>query len=190
MKKSILILTIMLFVASTVFAVSFGTTDDGVKRAPTPHGPQVYNPDNNRAVITIGAGALISGTYDTSITPFGTYYEDGQNQLLFTAAELTTAGLTAGTINGIGWNIAAASTAIMAGFNIEMKHTAATTAASFETGFTNVYAGAPIAIAGWNDFVFTTVFVWDGISNVLVKVCFDNAGFVDCCRHTGFSWRQ
>ena len=60
-----------------------------------------------RATATIGAGASTSSAYDTATTPYGTYYEDGQNQILFTAAELSGAGISSGDIiSGIGWNVA------------------------------------------------------------------------------------
>ncbi|MEZ5082626.1 MAG: carboxypeptidase regulatory-like domain-containing protein [Bacteroidales bacterium] len=127
--------------------------------------------------VTIGIESNISGDFDTDITPFGTYYEDGQNQFLFDATELAIAGLGAGDITEIGWEVVVADPTPMAGFNIEVKHTTATTVTAFETGFTNVYSGSYTAVAGWNMFTFTTPFTYDGVSNLLVKVCFDNGDY-------------
>jgi len=123
----------------------------------------------------VGSGSSVSTS--TNDTPFGTYYEDGQNQYLFTAAELNDAGLIAGDITTIGWNITAAATQTMEGFNIEMKHTSATNLTAFETGFSNCYSGTWTANAGWNDIPFSTPFNWDGISNLLVKICFDDTSY-------------
>ncbi|MCB0805132.1 MAG: T9SS type A sorting domain-containing protein [Bacteroidales bacterium] len=127
--------------------------------------------------VDIGTGTDVTGTYETAITPFGTYYQDGQNQILFTASELNLAGIGAGNITEIGWNVDSPDGATMNGFNIEMKHTSASSPTSFETGFTNCYSGTHVATSGWNMFTLSTPFNWDGSSNLLVKVCFDNAGY-------------
>ncbi|MCD4745967.1 MAG: hypothetical protein K8R58_06680, partial [Bacteroidales bacterium] len=126
-----------------------------------------------QVTVTVGTGTDDSGTYGTAITPFGTYYEDGQNQMLFTAAELNAAGIGVGNITEIGWEVISAG-GVMNGFNIEMKHTSATTATLFESGFDNAYSLAYTPVAGWNLITLTTPFNWDGTSNLLVKVCFDN----------------
>ena len=128
-----------------------------------------------RDYVTIGVGGSVSTS--TNDTPFGTYYEDGQNQYLFTANELSTAGLTSGYINTVGWNIASAASQVMNGFNIELKHTTATSVTGFETGFTNCYSGTWTASSSWNDISFTTPFTWNGTSNLLVKICFDNTSY-------------
>jgi hypothetical protein len=130
-----------------------------------------------QVTVTVGTGTNVTSAYESAITPFGTNYEDGQNQMLFTALELNIAGIGAGDITEIGWNVGTAS-ATMNGFNIEMKHTSATSATSFESGFTNVYSTAYTPVAGWNVITLTTPFYWDGTSNLLVKVCFDNTSYV------------
>ena len=65
----------------------------------------------------------------------------------------------------------------MNGFNIEVKHTTATTVTGFESGFTNVYTGTHTAIVGWNMFTFSSPFAYNGSSNLLVKVCYDNTAY-------------
>ena len=186
MKKLILILVVTLFVFSVSFAATgISTTNKDAqaikvieaKRAPLPNGPQTYAPapHRDRAFATVGAGGTSGG--GTTITPFSTYWHDGQHQYLFTAAELSAAGLPSGNINGVGWNINSANSATLNGFNIEIKHTTATTVTAFETGFTNVYSGTHVALAGWNDFTFSTPWAWNGTDNVLVMVCFDNSSY-------------
>jgi len=132
-----------------------------------------------QVTVTIGTETNVSGsTTQTEITPFGSYYTDGQNQILFTASELSTAGLAAGDLTEIGWNVVISDPIILHDFNIEVKHTTVTTVTDFETtGFTNVYAADYTAVTGWNMFAFTTPFTWDGTSNVLIKVCFDNVDY-------------
>lgn len=136
----------------------------------------IKNTDES-VTVTIGNETNVSDTYDTDITPFGTYYQDGQNQILFNATELAIAGLGAGDITEIGWEVVTADPAAMAGFNIEIKHTDATSVTGWETDFTNVYSGDYTAVAGWNMFEFSSPFNYDGTSNLLVKVCFDNDAY-------------
>ncbi len=131
--------------------------------------------ESDRSFATIGAGGSSGG--GTTITPFSTYWHDGQHQYLFTAAELTAAGLSGNNIDGLGWNISSANSASFNGFNIGIKHTTATSVTGWETGFTNVYYGTYVAFAGWNDFTFSIPWAWNGTDNVLFKVCFDNSGY-------------
>ena len=133
---------------------------------------------DDQTTVTIGTETNVSGQYDSDITPFGTYWHDGQNQILFTASELAIAGIGPGDITEIGWEVVVPGSPDMNGFNIELKHTNAFTVTGFETGFTNVYSGTHTAVAGWNMFTFTTPFTFDGVSNLLVKVCFDNTSYV------------
>ena len=183
MKKLILILLVTVFMVSFLAAAQTGVTAmKKAKAAPLPYGPEAYKHNlareqqmRDRSFATVGAGGSVSSS--TATTPFGTYYEDGQEQLLFTAAELSAAGLPAGNITSVGFNVDAASSQIMNGFNVELKHTTATSVTGWETGFTNCYAGTWTAAAGWNDITFTTPFNWDGTSNLLVKVCFDNDSY-------------
>jgi len=134
----------------------------------------IKNPEET-VTVTVGLESnTTTGTTGTNITPFGTWYEDGQNQYLYTAYELGIAGIGAGEITEIGWNVSEAAPDPMNGFNIEVKQTSALTAIEFETGFTNVYSGVYTADTGWNMFTFTEPFLYDGASSLLVKVCFDN----------------
>ena len=127
-----------------------------------------------QVTVTVGTGTNVA--YSAPITPFGTNWEDGQNQMLFTVLELNIAGIGAGDITEIGWDVVSTGGA-MNGFNIEMKTTSATSATSFESGFINVYSTAYTPVEGWNVFTLTTPFNWDGTSNLLVKVCFDNTSY-------------
>ena len=129
----------------------------------------------SRDYVEIGSGSSLSGAYSTDITPFGTYYHDKRAQYLFTAAELASAGLPGGVINSVSWNVGSAATQVMNGFNIGMKHTTATSLSGYETGLINQYSGTWTASNGWNE--ITTNFTWNGTSNVLVEICFDNASY-------------
>lgn len=99
-----------------------------------------------------------------------------RSQHLWTAAELTAAGLSAGEITGmqlqvlaagnslrhLTFRMAATSNAILATNNIQ------------NTGFTTLYSANTQLVNGTNSIAFTSPFVWDGTSNIIMDITFDN----------------
>lgn len=127
--------------------------------------------------ITLGSGSTTSTDVQT---PFTTYYHDARHQYLITAAELATAGLGAGNISALGFNISSVSSYLMSGFNIRMASVVNTglTSSFAAPAFTTVYSGSyTVPGTGWRTIPFSTPFYWNGSSNVLVEVCFDNTGY-------------
>lgn len=108
--------------------------------------------------------------------PFYTSYEDSRTQLLYPASELQIAGAVPGDIISIGFNISAASGQLMEGFNIDMQNYAGTSLTGFvETGWTNVYSGTyTVPAAGVQMIDLQVPFAWDGVSGLLINVCYDN----------------
>lgn len=109
--------------------------------------------------------------------PFATGNHDSRYQYILTSAELSAAGLTSSLMmTSIGYNVTLAQALTMNGLTISMKHTAATTLATFDgAGFTQVYTGNfATTSTGWRDLTFQNNFIWDGTSNLLIQVCFDN----------------
>lgn len=123
---------------------------------------------------TIGSGA------STVVYPFTGYWHDGRTQLLYTAAELNAAGITAGNINQIAFNVITKSSTIpYNGFNIKLGCTSATSLTGYAAGLTTVYAPATgvSTVAGWNTFTFPTPYFWDGTSSLVVEICYDNSTY-------------
>lgn len=105
---------------------------------------------------------------------FGT--GDFRHQLLFTAAELTTAGFAAGNFGGIAFNVTSVGSGAANNYTISMANTAATalTTTFQEPTFTNVYTAATYtAVSGDNVHTFSSPFAWDGTSNVLINICYN-----------------
>lgn len=136
---------------------------------------------------TVGTGTLVNATSSTTSTgypaPFGNYYGGARNQMLITAADLTAAGLTAGNITSVAFDVTTAVTTPLSGFSVQVKASSLTALTSFETsGFTTVYSAAtytPSSSTGYaaNTINFSTPFNWDGISNIIVQTCFYNTSF-------------
>ncbi len=108
--------------------------------------------------------------------PFYTYYHDSKTQMLYTAAELHANGLQSGLISSIAFNIYSVATQPMNGFTIQMQNVSFSALIGFTTtGFATVYSGVyTVPGNGWRELVFQNPFYWDGMSNILVSICFDN----------------
>ncbi len=128
-------------------------------------------------IVTVGNGT------GTTVNPYGTYYMDEKVQYIITKGELVAAGYSSSQniIKSLGFNVATASTQVMNGFTIKIRHT---TAASFSstsflsnTTMTTVYSANISVSAGWKTHSFTTPFTYNGTDNLLVEICFDNSAY-------------
>lgn len=127
--------------------------------------------------ITIGTGTSIN-TGNSYPAPYGNFYEGAKHQYLITAAELNAAGMTAGNINSLSFNVAQINGSALQGFTIAMKNTLSSSVSVFETGLTTVLIPQTYTeMLGLNTHVFTTSFLWDGISNLLIETCFNNTSW-------------
>lgn len=119
----------------------------------------------------IGAGAG-SANY-----PFGALQPISKTQMIWRASELTAAGLLAGNITGLQWNILT-NGSLMRNMTVRMKHTTEDSLSNSNysgSGFTQVYSqNTQFMSAGWNSIQLTTPFTWDGVSNIIVEVTYDN----------------
>lgn len=116
------------------------------------------------------------GMGNTSFPLINPAAKSGRTQLLFTAAELTTAGFTAGNIDAILLNLVSGGGNLNF-FKIGIRHTSISVVdanAPIVTGFTNVFNQNYTFATGNNRIQFHTPFVWDGTSNVLLDLSFTN----------------
>ncbi|RYZ55663.1 MAG: gliding motility-associated C-terminal domain-containing protein [Sphingobacteriales bacterium] len=123
-----------------------------------------------------------AGTNDSSSaqnTPFSAAWMDARSQYLFRASELRAMGLKAGSIRTLEWNVTQKQSSIpFTNFTIKIGCTGLNEINSnFATVNDVVYSDpAYNTVAGWNTFQLSTPFNWDGQSNLVVEVCYDNAG--------------
>ncbi len=125
------------------------------------------------ANITLGNGTVTQGY------PFYSYYMDSRSEMLYKATELTAQNLIAGTITSLAFDIASADAAVLNGFTIKMQNFAPNTVSGFHsTGWQTVYSSNyTVPATGWQAIQLQTPFYWDGVSNILLSVCFDNSGY-------------
>ncbi len=144
------------------------------------------------STLSAGAGSFLAGfsTPQASTSTIGgntgNPYRSGngtnnqiRTQLLYTASELTAAGLTSGPITSIGFYTTASSTGTVSNFTIALGSTSATSlSTTFETTpVTTVFNQASFspAASGLNLHTFNAgSFAWNGTSNILVNICQTN----------------
>lgn len=121
---------------------------------------------------------VILGTYDgynlldESPCPYGNYTEVEKDQYLFTAAELTAAGGSAGEIMALSFYVESVNGCQpLNRFTIMIGHTTLSQFGSeFISGLTSVLTINPYQpVQGWNRHSFTSPFTWDGTSNLIIQ---------------------
>ena len=134
---------------------------------------------------TVGNGTL-QNTSTTWPSPYGNWYSNEKYQILYTAADLLASGMTPGKITNIAFNVAS----IPAGMNTtflnyrisigcttvgDLDPTGAGFNVPFQTGVNQLVFGPQnyVVTAGWNTHNFVTPWEWDGISNIIVEICYD-----------------
>jgi len=151
--------TISLFVGSHEFGITQYDSISSVLSLPA----QIEN--------IVGTGTI--ATTNSDITPFGTLKRNGRNQMLYKASELKALGFEYGKIISISFKITNNPTNIVSqGFSIKMKNVNKQSITGWESNMTEVYNYLYPATGGWNDITLTTPFLWDGVSDLLVEVCF------------------
>lgn len=119
---------------------------------------------------TIGNGA------DSINHPISTSNYNGKSQYLFTAAELITAGVVVGDLDGLMLNITNGSG--NADFlRVRIKNTTKTVLNASTpdlSGFTEVFFHNTNLITGNNRLQFSTTFNWNGTSNIIIEFSFNN----------------
>jgi hypothetical protein len=170
---------------SFTFGFTVSGTTNAVPGLITSH--QVTIADNDRLPIPfVTNGQFTIGTYNTDLSSLSTPF-DGTKlkhriQLLYTAAELRAAGIiTNARLSAMRVRVKTKnSTQPFKGFTISLSQTTlGTLGAGFVTSpFTQVYTGDYTTVTGDNNFNFSTPFNWDGTSNIVVQMCYDNTGGV------------
>ncbi|MBS1657958.1 MAG: T9SS type A sorting domain-containing protein [Bacteroidetes bacterium] len=131
----------------------------------------IYNDTISYASALLGNGAAVS------VFPFNTSQPVSRSQYLYKATELLAAGLTAGNITGLQFNFLQ-NGSVMKNLMVRIKNSAldSITPSQFEnTGFTTCFqANTQFLNPGWSSVAFYTPFVWDGISNVVIEITYDN----------------
>lgn len=122
---------------------------------------------------TVGNAATTTGATE-ELTAFCNRRVTYKQQTVYTAADLTAAGLSAGPISSIGYTIATVGDAAnTSNFTVKIGTTALSTLTDYVASgsFTLCRPGSTYNhVVGLNTIALTTPFVWDGTSNIIVEV--------------------
>lgn len=134
-----------------------------------------FNASGNGNYKIVGTGTGLSST--TNAGPFNQWYRRSTMQFLYTAAEIAAAGGSAGLINSLAFYCGTPSSYAFTNYTVKIKTVAATmtTLAWQGTGMTTVYNAAsfqPVG-SGWQPMNFTTPFLYNGIDNIVIELCWD-----------------
>lgn len=126
--------------------------------------------------ITIGTGTTGNSSFQYPC-PLPDAYEGHRAQYLFRASELAGAGMSAGVISAIKFNVSALNNAgVLENFTIKIG---ATNAEALGSTAWDSFKGAPVSTAttnyqpvlGINSFALQTPFLWNGTDNIMVEIC-------------------
>jgi agmatine/peptidylarginine deiminase len=135
--------------------------------------------------VILGAGTGTTPTAEGA--PINIWYKSLHGQSVYTAAELSAAGVT-GPINitQLGFYISTVPNLALPNFIIRMKHTTEANAANWQTAtdMVTVYSNASYlpVVGGYQMLTLTAPFTWNGTGNIVIDTAF---GLVSAYSETG-----
>ncbi len=137
------------------------------------------------SLLTVGTNQS-QNTNTTYPAVYGNWYSNEKYQILYTAADLNAMGITGGKISSIGFDVASIDPTMNTTFiNYSIKM-ACTSVNDLGTGFGIPFTTASFSQVwgpqtytintGINTHNFALPYEWDGVSNLLVEICYDWVG--------------
>ncbi len=130
-------------------------------------------PDN--ALLSIGSVGTSTSTTTNVTTPYNASYRKAKFQYLITAAEMNAGGLSSGAITDLSFFVTQLNTSAgYDSFSISMGCTSQTVlSGSFNNTLLEVLPPTHASPnLGWSPHPFQHYFNWDGVSNIIVQVCY------------------
>jgi len=113
--------------------------------------------------------------------PFTTYWMDAKTQILYSAQELIENGAisSGGNITSISFNVASYSSQLMNDLKISIQNYSNNYLSDFvQNGFSTSYISTyAIPGTGWQTINLQSPFYWDGGSNLLIEICYNNSSY-------------
>jgi hypothetical protein len=171
--------------ATATSVITVNTNPQGVTATATPNILCIGDVANLTSTGSI-SGVVNVGTGTSTISGSnGNPYRSGngtgnqiKSQIIYTATELSAAGMSPGPITGLGFTCTSATGTVI-NFSINIGHTLVNTlTTTFETSpMAQVFTQASLTpVIGVNLHTFNSgSFIWDGTSNILVQTCQTNS---------------
>lgn len=133
------------------------------------------------AQVGSGTGQTPTGSPTTYPTVYGHYSNSARHQFLFLASELLAQFPSGGEIRSLAFDVSQINTAndVIQNFEIKLGCTQASALSSWQPNLTTVFTPKSISMGpttntGWKVHTFDVPYNWDGTSNLVVDVCFNN----------------
>ncbi len=145
-----------------------------------PNAIQSFTASSNIGTFTVGTVTALNSA--AANTPYrATTISTARRQYLISKAELNAANFFGGTINSLAFNITILGSVptTFTTYTINVAHTSVNLLNTVyqAPAFTTVFSQAVSLISlGYNTHNFTTPFVWDGTSNLLIEICHSGPG--------------
>lgn len=129
--------------------------------------------------IGAGTGSTPPGSPTQYPTVYGHYSRSARHQFLYRASELLPVFGSGGEIRSIAFNLSQINTPndTMRNFEIRIACTQATELSSWQPNLTTVFTPKNVALGntlGWITHVLDFPYNWDGTSNLVIDICFNN----------------
>jgi len=144
--------------------------------------PSICSPSGSTTCTSLSSNQTIGSSTgsNTNISypaPFGNYFKNVKQQYLYRANELQSSGFNGGKITEIAWETISSNNASnnIDEFTIKIGCTSSNSLNSWESGLSNVFYQQNFSIVlGWNDIVLDNAYEWDGVSNLVIEICYTN----------------
>lgn len=133
--------------------------------------------------VQVGTGTTTGS--GSAYTPYNGFWESAHHQYLYRASELLAAGVQPGKISSIAFNLTNINggNTSYANFVIKLKCTSSnvlTNTSMDVVGLYQVFSTPQLNVStGWNTHNFSQSYAWDGVSNLLVDVCYFDLNWND-----------
>ena len=136
-------------------------------------------------IVQVGNG-VTQNTSTTWPAVYGNWYSNEKYQILYRASDLQAMGLTAGKFSSIGFQVVSIPAGMNTTFLSYTIKISCTSVNDLGSGFGVPFIAAPFVTVwgpqnytintGWNTHNFTQAYEWDGVSNIIVEICYNWVG--------------
>jgi hypothetical protein len=134
---------------------------------------------------------ILTNSFDGLPATYGSYYTSHHEQYLIRAIELSNAGLQAGNITSLAFDVVQHNAGLGSrNFAISLAQTPVNELSTsfINSGFSLVYfSPSYLTTEGWNVHNFSSPFFWDGVSNIVVNVSMLNCSSCPTVACTDFA---
>lgn len=148
--------------------LALGTADSGVYQMDS-----LAFTQNAPASLDLTVGTATTSTSSLLETPWGSSKRTGRHQYLIRANELAASGLTTSRITHLSLQVTSQSSPYLSqGFSIRIGHSSLDSLTGFAPSGQLCYSYIHVPTQGWNTIALQSPFDYDGVSNLIVEICF------------------